>query len=111
MLSARMRVVSETRPDHLSDRSKSGSFLRETVTGAIERLDSVKFGIDLTELAPHALYVAVDGAVVDIDIVLIGRVHQLIASLHHAGALRQRLKDQELGHRQRDVVAAPGPAM
>ena len=53
------------------------------------------------------LDVAVDGAVVDIDVVLIGDVHQLVARFDHAGPLRQRLEDHELGDGQRDVPAVP----
>jgi hypothetical protein len=48
--------------------------------------------------------VAVDGAVVDIDLIVIGHVHQLIAAFHEAGPLRQRLQQQELGHGQRHVL-------
>src|SRR3954470_14955088 len=98
MLSARMRAVSEIRPDHFSVRSRpspSNSLLRETVTRAIKRFDRIEFGIDLAELAPHPLDVAVDRAVVDIDVVLIRRIHQLIARLDHAGPLRKRLENQE----------------
>ena len=38
------------------------------------------------ELLAQPLDVAVDGAVVDIDLVVIGGVHQRVAALHHAGA-------------------------
>ena len=38
---------------------------------------------------------AVDGAVIDIDLLVIGGVHQCVAALDHAGALRQRMQDQE----------------
>ena len=51
---------------------------------------------------------AVDGAVVDIDLIVIGRVHQGVAALDDAGTLRQRLQDQEFRHRQHHRIAAPG---
>src|SRR5688572_22445621 len=110
MLTARMRWRSDSRRDQLSRRSLS-SLLGKAVSDAVERLDRVEVAVDLAELAPHALDVAVDGAVVDIDVVLIGDVHQLVARFHHAGALSQRLEDHELGHGQGDVPSAPGDSV
>ena len=54
---------------------------------------------------------AVDGAVVDIDLVVIGRVHQRVAAFHHAGAGGERLQDEELGDRQGDRLVLPGAGM
>src|SRR3712207_3285337 len=105
MLTARMRWRSIQRPDHLSSRSRS-SLLGKTIAYAVEGLDRLELGIGGPELAPQALDVAVDGAVVDIDVVLVGDVHQLVARLDHAGTLGERLEDHELGHRQGDVVPA-----
>src|SRR5688572_5405197 len=110
MLTARILGVRLTRFDHLSARSRS-LFVREAITGAIERFDSIELRIDLPEFAPDALDVAVYGAIVDIDVVLISGIHQLVARLHDAGALRQRLEDQELGDGQRHVDAAPRHAV
>src|SRR3546814_19791927 len=107
MLTARIRGVSETRPDQRSARSPS-SLLGESVTGAIQRFDSVELGIELTEFTANPLDVAVDRAVVDIDVVVIGRIHQLVARFHDAGPLRQRLQDQELGDGLCDGLAVPG---
>ncbi len=73
MLTARMRRVTEMRGVH----SRSGprrSLLGKSVAGAIERIDRVEIGRHFPELAAQALDVAVDGAVIDIDVVLIGRV-------------------------------------
>src|SRR3546814_11203825 len=67
MLTARIRGVSETRPDQRSARTPS-SLLGESVTGAIQRFDSVELGIELTEFKANPLEVAVDGAVVDIEV-------------------------------------------
>ena len=78
MLSARMRWPSVQRPDQLSARSAS-SLLVETVSDAIEGLDCIEVGGRGAELAADALDVAVDGAVVDIDVVIIGDVEQLVA--------------------------------
>src|SRR5579862_8083244 len=70
------------------------------VTDAIEGFDRIELRVDLAELAPHALDVAVDGAVVDIDLIVVGRVHQVVAAFDEAGALGQGLQEQELGHGQ-----------
>ncbi len=51
---------------------------------------------------------AVDRAIVDKDVVVIGRVHQLVAGAHHAGAHGQRLEDEEFGYRQRNQFVCPG---
>src|SRR3982751_6896909 len=94
--SARIRCLRLKRPDHFSRRSAS-SLLVETISDPIERIDRIECRVDGAELAPDALDVAVDGAVVDINIVVIGDVEQLVAGFYDAGPLRQRLKDQELG--------------
>src|SRR5688572_12392749 len=106
MLTARMRWRSIQPPDQRSARSLS-SFLSKAISYAVERLDRLEFGVDRAEFAPQALDVAVDGPVVDIDVVLIGDVHQLVARFDHAGPLGERLEDHELGHRQGDVPAVP----
>src|SRR3954471_10989625 len=98
MLTARIRWRSETR--RVQPRKPDGrslSFLAKAVPDSIKRLDRVEPAVDGAELAAHALDMAVDGAIVDIDVVLIGDVHQLVAGLHHARSLGQRFEDQELG--------------
>src|SRR6202035_3458617 len=81
------------------------------ISDAIERFDLCEIVVDRLELLAQPLDVAVDGAVVDVDVLAIGRIHQLVAILDVAGALRQRLKDQELGDGQLDVIALPGAEM
>src|SRR3546814_3301598 len=88
MLTARMRCVSDSRPDQRSARSRS-SFLGKTVAHAVKRLDRAEIFVDGPEFAPKALDVAVDGTIVDIDVVLIGYVHQLVARFDDAGADRK----------------------
>src|ERR1700749_3556547 len=68
----------------------------ETVSDAVQRLDHLEIVAHHLELLAQPLDVAVDGSVVDIDLVVIGRVHQRVAALHHTRARRQRLQDQEL---------------
>src|SRR5215472_2315955 len=80
----------------------------ETVADAIERLDHIEIVVALLEFLAQSLDVAVDRAVVDIDLIVVGGVHQRVAALDHAGAGRERLQDQEFGHRQRHRLALPG---
>src|SRR6185312_9581901 len=57
----------------------------EAVADAVKRLDHFEVVVDHLEFLAQPLDVAVDGAVVDIDLVVIGGIHQRIAALHHAG--------------------------
>src|SRR3977135_161823 len=82
-----------------------------SITDAIESFDLAEFGIDRLELLAQALDVAVDRAVIDVDMLAIGRVHPLIAIFDVPRTLRQRFEDQELGHRQLDGFAVPGTLM
>src|SRR3546814_8915241 len=94
MLTARMRVVSDHRPDHLSDRSSL--FLRETVADAIEGFYRLETGVHHPKLLAQPLDVAVDRPIVNIHVILIGSIHQLVAELHEAGPLGEGPKVHEL---------------
>src|SRR3954452_3931026 len=87
--------------------SPRSSFLAKAIPDPVERLDRSELPVDRSELAAHALDVAVDGAVVDVDVVLIGDVHQLVARFDDPWPLRQRLEDQEFGHGEGDLPAVP----
>src|SRR5215469_10640904 len=65
-----------------------------SIADAIQRFDLRKLIIDRLELLAQPLDVAVDRAVVDIDVLAIGGVHQLVAVLHVTGSLRERFEDQ-----------------
>src|SRR3954463_2097127 len=106
MLTARIRWRSIQRPDQRSARSCS-SFLSKAVSDPVKRLDPPEAGIDCPELAPQTFDVTVDRAVVDIDVLLIGDVHQLVPRLHDAGALGQGFEDHELGDGQRHLPPVP----
>ena len=54
---------------------------------------------------------AVDCPVIDVNLVVIGRVHQIIAALHITGARGQRLQNQEFRHRQTNRLTHPGTGM
>src|SRR3954466_13500401 len=92
MLTARIRWRSIHRPDQRTARACS-SFLSKAVSDPVKRLDPLERGVDSAELAPQPLDVAVDRSVVDIDVFLIGDVHQLVPRLHDAGALGQGFQD------------------
>src|ERR1044072_2169623 len=96
MLTARMRWRSIQRPDHLRSRSLS-SLLGKTIAHAVESLDRLELAVRRPELAPQALDVAVDGPIVDIDVVLISDVHELVARFDHSGPLRKRPEDHQFG--------------
>jgi hypothetical protein len=55
--------------------------------------------------------VAIDGAVVDIHLIVVGGVHQSIAAFNYAGALGERLKNEKFGYGQGDRLAVPGAGM
>src|SRR5262245_13516368 len=61
-----------------------GSRLLEAIAHAVERLDHVETFIGLLEFLAQPLDVAVDGAVIDIHLVVVGGIHERIARLDHA---------------------------
>src|SRR5262245_17886203 len=83
-----MRSIGST--DMLSQRAGSQAIRRscllETVADAVQCLDHVEAVVDRFELLAQALDVAVDGAIVDIDLIVVGRIHQGVAALDHARA-------------------------
>src|SRR5436189_6393810 len=96
MLTANIRVVSD--PPAAQPRGVTpSSFLGKSISNAVEGLDRFEIGIDLPEFPAQPLDMAVDRAIVDIDIVLIGGVHQLIARFHEARPLGEGFQDQEFG--------------
>src|SRR3546814_2285771 len=61
MFTARMRVVSDHRPDHFNERSSL--FFGESVADAIERFDCLEALVDGAELLAKPLDMAVDGEI------------------------------------------------
>src|SRR6478609_6648261 len=95
-LTARIRHPSVHRPDQLSRRSASSLFVK-SISDAIEGLDCIELWVRGAELAADPLDVAVDSAVIDIDVVVIGDIEQLIAGLDDSRTLGERLQDHEFG--------------
>src|SRR4051812_17699982 len=85
--------------------------LLEPITDAIQRFDHVEVVVGPLKLLAQALDMTVDGAVIDVNLIVVGGIHQRIAALDHAGPARQRLQDQELGDGQRDRLVLPGAGM
>src|ERR1700738_4785279 len=90
------------------NRRRPGSGVAVSVSDAIKRFDLLELAVDLAELAAHALDMAVDRAVVDVDRLAIGRIHQLVAVLDVTGPLGERFQQQELGDREVHFLALPG---
>src|SRR5690348_10119955 len=79
-----------------------GSAVAVAISDAIKRFDLREACVYGLEFLAQALDVAVDGAIVDIDVLAIGAVHELVPALHMAGPQRQRFEDEELGDREID---------
>src|SRR5215469_11780286 len=85
------------------------SGLLETVADAVERLDHVEGVVDGLELLSQPLNVAVNGAIVDIDLIVVGRIHESVAALDHPGPGRQCLQDQKFSDRKGHSFGLPCP--
>src|SRR5690348_5069853 len=66
------------------------------ISDAIKRLDLREVVVDRLELLAQPFDVAVDGTVVDVDVLAVVGVHQLVAALDMAGPERERFEDEEL---------------
>src|SRR5690349_4245954 len=101
----RLRPLGQRRPAFPIYASRL--FLK-AISDTIQRFDHVEFVVAGFELFTQPFDVAVDGAVVDIDLIVISRIHQGVAAFHHARAARQGLQDQKLGHGERHRLVFPG---
>src|SRR5689334_14764838 len=63
------------------------------------------------EFLAQPLDVAVDGAIVDVNLIVVSGIHQRIATLNHTGTGGQCLEDKKLGDRQSYGLAFPGARM
>src|ERR1700731_3678609 len=87
--------------------ARASSFL-EAIADAIKGLDHLEIVIHDLEFLAQALDVAVNRAVVDIDLIIIGRIHQGVAALDDSGPRCESLEDQEFGDSQGHLVILPG---
>ena len=58
----------------------------EPVADAIKCFDLIKIAVDRYKLFSQPLDMAVDGPVIDINLIVIGSIQQGIAAFDHAGA-------------------------
>src|SRR5262245_43331011 len=94
------------RPPMAAKALRIRSFLK-TIADAIKRFDHLEIVVNDLEFLAQTLDVAVDGAIIDIDLIVVGGVHQRVAALDHAGTSCERLQDQELGDGEGDRFTLP----
>jgi hypothetical protein len=58
----------------------------KAIPDAIEGIDHVEAAVDYPEFAAHSLDVAINGPIVDVDIIAIGGIHQCVATFDHSRA-------------------------
>jgi hypothetical protein len=80
----------------------------KAITDTVQRFDHVEFVVAGLEFFAQPFDVTVNGAIVHIDLIVIGRVHQGVAAFHYARAARQGLQDQKLGYGERHLLVFPG---
>src|SRR5215469_5284842 len=85
----------------------AGSTVAVSIPDAIEGFDLRKIGISGLEFFAQTLDVAVDRAIVHIDVLAIRRIHQLVAVFDVPRTMREGFEDEELGDRQLDGLAFP----
>src|SRR5882757_11363537 len=98
----------EFRRDHAGAKSPPRSYRRaasaarlapshflETIADPVKSFDHIEVIIGRFEFLAQPFDVAIDGAVVDIDLIVISGIHEGIAAFHNAGTACQRLQDQK----------------
>src|SRR3954462_10383220 len=76
-----------------SPRFQNRSDLLEAIADAVQRFDHVEVVVDHLEFLAQPLDVAVDGAIIDVDLVVVGRVHQCIPALYNARAVGEGVEN------------------
>src|ERR1700737_2695272 len=79
----------------------------EPVTHSIKRFDHVKALVDGPKPVPQPLDVAINGALVNIELLIVRSAQERVATLNCIGSTRERLEDQELCDCQRYRVTFP----
>ena len=78
------------------------------VTHPIKRFDHVEGVVDPSEFLAQALNVAVDCTIIEINLVIVGGIHQSVAALDYTGARGERVQEEELGDGKRHRFIFPG---
>src|ERR1700730_12891016 len=92
-------------------RSSTGSQFLKAIADPVQGLNHIEFAVGRLEPLAQTFDVAVDGAVVDIDLIVVGHVHQGVPAPDHAWTADQRLQDPEFSDRQSDGLVLPGAAV
>src|SRR5690606_205091 len=92
-------------------RSEERSGSAVAVSDAIERFDLSEFGINRLELSSEPFDVAVDRAVVDVDVLAVCGIHELVAALHIARPYGEGPEEQKFRDGQRNRLAVPTAEM
>ena len=71
--------------------------LFKAIANTVQGFNDIKIILDYFEFFAEPFAVAVDGAVINVDLVIIGCIHQGIAAFHHAWAQGQGLQDEKFG--------------
>src|ERR1700735_4301576 len=80
-------VTSDARRRQSASHAKAGrSGFLEAVADAVQGFDHLEIVVHDLELLAQPFDVAVDSAIVDIDLIVIGGIHQGVAAFHYAGA-------------------------
>jgi hypothetical protein len=87
------------------------ALLLESIPHTIQGLDNIEVVIHDLKFLAKALDVAVDRPVIDIDLIVIGRIHERVAAFNNTWPLRQRLQNEKLRHCERDLLPVPNASV
>ena len=79
----------------------------EPVTNAVYGFDHVEVRINGLDSPTDPLDMAVDGPVINVDMLTKGCVHELVSAFNVAGIFSQRLKKLKFRHRQVNALPLP----
>ena len=68
------------------------SLFLKPVTYPVQRINHVESIVHLPEFFAHALYVTIDGTIIDINLIVVSGVHQGVSAFDHTGTRRKRLE-------------------
>jgi hypothetical protein len=71
----------------------AGSYLFKAIANSVERLNHIERRVNRPKLSAQSFDMAVDGTVIDIDLIVVGGIHERIAAFDHPRSAHQRLKN------------------